>query len=100
MAKFEEIDEARRLLGLGESATLKELEQAYRRKAFRYHPDRNSGGNSSEQEEMMKKLNRAYELLTDYCTSYKYPFSKEEVARTYPYDEYLKNYYNNWFNSI
>jgi curved DNA-binding protein CbpA len=30
MASFEEIDGARRLLGLGETATLKEIKQAYR----------------------------------------------------------------------
>ena len=40
MASFEEIDGARRLLGLEEAATLKEIKQAYRRMAFRYHPDR------------------------------------------------------------
>ena len=42
MANFEEIDKARRLLGLGDRATLKEIKQAYRKMAFRYHPD--SGG--------------------------------------------------------
>jgi curved DNA-binding protein CbpA len=46
MAKFEEIDEARKLLGLRESATLKEIKQAYRRMAFRYHPDRGGGKES------------------------------------------------------
>ena len=40
MASFEEIDGARRLLGLEEAATLKEIKQAYRRMAFRYHLDR------------------------------------------------------------
>mgnify|MGYP001035465053 CR=1 FL=1 len=100
MAKFEQIDEARQLLGLGESATLKEIEQAYRRRAVRYHPDRNSGGNSSEGEEMMKKLNQAHELLTDYCARYRYSFSKEDVARTYPYDEYIRKYTYAWFDGI
>jgi len=100
MAKFEEIEEARRLLGLGRAATLKDVEQAYRKMAFRYHPDRNNDVDSLEQGEMMKKLNRAYELLMEYCARYKYSFSKEAVARTYPYDEYLEKCRYGWFDSI
>jgi len=39
MANFEEIDKARRLLSLAEFASLKEIKQAYRKKALLYHPD-------------------------------------------------------------
>ena len=100
MANFDEIDEARRLLGLAEAATLKEIRQAYRKKAFRHHPDRGSGGDNAQSEEMMKKLNWAYKLLTEYCTRYKYSFREEDVARTYPSDEYLRKYYYGWFEGI
>ena len=31
-------------------------------------------------------------VLMDYCTDYKYSFKEEDVARTYPYDEYLRRY--------
>lgn len=98
MANFEEIDEARKLLGLGETATLKEIRRAYRRMAFRHHPDRR--GEEPGGEEMMKKMNWAYKLLMDYCAHYKYSFIEEEVARTYPYDEYLRKYYYGWFQGI
>jgi len=47
MANFEDIDNARKLLGLEEAATLKEIRRAYRRKAFRHHPDR-SGGDENQ----------------------------------------------------
>jgi DnaJ-class molecular chaperone len=97
MAKFEEIDEARRLLGLGEIATLKEIKGAYRRLAFRHHPDKHGGDARAENEELMKRLNRAYKLITEYCHAYKYSFSVEDVARTYPFDEYLRKYYRGWF---
>lgn len=94
MANFEEIDEARRLLNLGEAATLKEIRQAYRRLAFRHHPDR--GGDDPEREERMKKLNWAYKLLTEYCARYRYTFREEDVARAYP-EEYLRRYAYGWF---
>ncbi|MCK4242079.1 MAG: J domain-containing protein [Dehalococcoidia bacterium] len=98
MASFEEIDGARKLLGLGEAATLKEIKQAYRGMAFRYHPDR--AGEDPERDDEMKKLNRAYKLLTEYCARHKYTFREEDVARTYREDEYLRRYAYGWFDGI
>jgi len=83
---------------LGEAATLKEIKTAYRRLAHRYHPDRHSA--SDQGQEAMKRLNWAYKLLEDYCRDYKYSFRQEDVARTYPHDEYLRRYYNGWFDGI
>ena len=99
MANFNEIDEARRLLELGEAATLKEIKRAYRRMASQYHPDK-SGGDKTENEEIMKRLNWAYKLLMDYCRDYKYTFSEDDVARTYPHEEYRRKYYYGWFDGI
>ena len=96
MATFEEIDEARRLLGLREAATLREIKQAYRQMAFHYHPDQR--GNDLECEEGMKRLNQAYKLLMDYCARYKYTFREEDVARAYPEEEYLRRYAHGWFD--
>jgi DnaJ-class molecular chaperone len=98
MAAFKEIDEARKLLGLGERATAKEIKQAYRRMAFRYHPD--SRVKESEEDDMMKKLNWAYKLLLDYVTNYSYSFTEEDVARTYPYEEHLQRFRDGWFDGI
>jgi DnaJ-class molecular chaperone len=99
MASFEEIDKARNLLSLGDAATLEEIKQAYRQKAFRHHPDRGGEGEGQD-EEMMKELNWAYKLLVEYCTHYRYSFREEDVAKAYPYDEYLRKYYYGWFDNI
>ena len=98
MANFLEIDEARKILGLGEVATLKEIKRAYRRLARRHHPDQHSG--DSQNQEAMKRLNWAYKVLEDYCRDYKYSFRQEDVARTYPYEEHMRKWRENWFNSI
>jgi DnaJ-class molecular chaperone len=101
MAIFEETSEARKLLGLGEAATLKEIKQAYRRMSHRHHPDKNRDrGNHSPDEETMKKLNWSYKLLMDYCNLYSYSFKEEDIARAYPHDEYLNRFYQDWFNRI
>ena len=99
MANFEEIDAARRLLELGESATLKEIKSAYRRLAHRYHPDKQSGTTEVDTERI-KKLNWAYQVLMDYCNDYKYRFHEEDVARIYPHDEYIRKFHHGWFDGI
>jgi DnaJ-class molecular chaperone len=98
MSGFEEIDRARKLLGLNETATAKQIKQAYRRLAFRHHPDRSA--KSGEGEEIMKQVNRAYRLLQDYVDNYSYPFTKEDVTKAYPYEQYLRRYRDGWFDGI
>ena len=100
MANFEQIDEARRLLGLGEAATLRQIKAAYKRKANRYHPDKCKDEDKAKCDEMMKKINEAYELIMKYCAQYEYSFREEDVRRTYPHEEYLRKYYHGWFDGI
>ena len=100
MANFNEIEEARKLLGLGEAATLKEIKRAYRTLAHRHHPDKHRSNVGEDTEETMKRLNWAYKLIVEYCTNYKYSFREEDVARTYTNDEYLRRYYYGWFEGI
>jgi DnaJ-class molecular chaperone len=99
MASFEEIDKARRLLGLGQFASLEEIKQAYRKKAFLYHPDK-SGSENAQGEEMMKRLNNSYKLLLEYCSRYKYSFKEEDVDGAFPDEAYLKRYVYGWFEGM
>ena len=100
MADFDQIDAARRLLGLGEAATLKQVKAAYKRTANRYHPDRCKEIDKAKCDEIMKEINKAYELMMKYCAEYSYPFREEDVRRTYPHDEYLRKYHYGWFDGI
>jgi curved DNA-binding protein CbpA len=99
MASFEEIDKARRLLGLEEFASLKDIKRAYREKAFLYHPDKR-GNENAQGEEMMKSLNQSYKLLMEYCSRYKYSFKEEDVDRAYPDDAYVRKYVYGWFEGM
>ena len=49
-------------LGVSKSATTDEIKSAYKRKVVEWHPDRNK---SKEAPEMIKKVNKAYEVLSD-----------------------------------
>ena len=59
-----------KLLGIDKSATEKEIKQAYRRLARKHHPDINPGDKSSE--EKFKKINEAYEVLSNKDKRQKY----------------------------
>lgn len=51
------------LLGLSKDASEKEIKQAYRKLARKYHPDMNPDDKASE--EKFKQINEAYEVLSD-----------------------------------
>jgi len=51
------------ILGVSRNATEKEIKQAYRQLARKYHPDVNPGDKASES--VFKEINMAYEVLSD-----------------------------------
>ena len=58
-----DIYEYYRTLSVGEDATLHEIKKAYRLLVRKYHPDRNSKKETDT--EMIKKINIAFEVLSD-----------------------------------
>src|SRR5512145_604777 len=52
-----------KVLGVGETATPEEIKKAYRKLAFKYHPDKSKGDRAAE--EKFKDINEANEVLSD-----------------------------------
>lgn len=50
------------ILGVNENASQDEIKKAYKKKAKKYHPD---SGNEEADEEKFKKINEAYQILSD-----------------------------------
>lgn len=69
--EWQQLDRARKLLKLGEKATLDEIKRAYHRLCKQYHPDVVGEGEGNE--EQMYQLTAAYELLMRYCKEYRFP---------------------------
>jgi molecular chaperone DnaJ len=58
------------VLGVAKNATQPEIKKAYRKKAIKYHPDKNPGDKKAE--ENFKKAAEAYEVLSDENKKAKY----------------------------
>ena len=100
MASFEEIDEARKLLGIEETATLKDIRNVYRKLTFKHHPDKCKDEEKKGCEKMFKKITYANDILMSYCAGYKYSFKKNDVERETAdkeFYEHLKRFYDGWF---
>ena len=67
------------VLGVKKDAVEKEIKQAYRKLARKYHPDVNPG--SKEAEEKFKEISEAYEVLSDKEKRAKYDRFGEEWQR-------------------
>ncbi len=99
---FEEIDRARRILGLEEYAKLSEIRSAFHRLARSLHPDV-CKESRQKCEERYKELAWAYDLLIRYCENYRFSFKEEDVKRqTWDEETYkhLKQFYDGWWGYI
>ena len=66
------VKEYYQVLGLTRDADQKEIKQAYRKLALRFHPDKN---NAEDAEERFKEIGEAYEVLSDECKKAAYEAS-------------------------
>jgi len=60
---YEQIDTARRLLGLSEAATIDGVKESYREMARKFHPDSNP--HDPDREKRFQNIAKAYELLSN-----------------------------------
>ena len=70
-------------LGVSKDASADEIKKAYRKLAFKYHPDQNPGDKAAE--EKFKKITAAYDVLGD-----------EEKRRQYDNGGYQSDTYQQW----
>ena len=97
------IDKARKLLGLGEEATILEIKDAFRKLSLKYHPDKCPKKDKSEYEEKFKKINNANETLIDFCLNYRFSFKEAKYQETFAQKhakDHLKRFYDGWWGEL
>lgn len=80
---IESLYEAAGVLGLGENATLMEINSQYKALLFQWHPD-HCKENPEECTAMTEKIIESYKLIINYCYNYKISFSKEDLEKKIP----------------
>ncbi|MBN1695866.1 MAG: J domain-containing protein [Spirochaetales bacterium] len=89
MGKYECITEARKLFGIKESQTIREIKRLIKNKIKAYHPDTNRE-NGEACTEKAASLIKAKEIIMDYLDTYRISFKKEEVEKYIGPDELWK----------
>jgi len=72
---------ARRELGLGETATYREIASAYRRLAMRWHPDVCPESDAEDCKECFARITAAKHCLVQYVSNYRHSFRAADIKR-------------------
>ena len=89
---FEEINKARKILGLSDGATLKEIKDAYRYQSKKWHPDKCKKKDQKDCHEKMKEINKAYKTILRYVDDYRYSLTEEKVMEENPEERWKKQF--------
>ena len=82
-------DDYYQILGVDQNASETKIKEAYRRLAFKYHPDRNRENTAAA--EMMKKINEAYAVLSNPAKKSEYDNLKSQFGSS-AYTHFRNNY--------
>ena len=77
------------VLGLDQDASNQQIKEAFRKLAFKYHPDRNRGNEAAV--EKMKKVNEAYAVLSNPAKKREYDTLKTRFGSS-AYSHFRNNY--------
>lgn len=79
------------ILGVSKSASAEEMKKAFRKLAFKYHPDQNKGDKAAE--EKFKDINEAYAVLSDPEKRKQYDmFGAEGFQRRFTQEEIFRDF--------
>jgi len=97
---FKDIDNARKMLGLPDIASIENIKDKHRKLILKYHPDRHHNSKDKQiYEEKIKEVNSAYKIIMDYCTKYPISFGKEKVKDVEEgeyIEDHLRRFYDGW----
>lgn len=105
---YPELQNASKILHLKKSLTLFDLKKAYRKMAFKYHPDICKNNRKSWCKKKFIEINKAKKLLEDFLTGNYKPVSneysekimEEKMSIYRDYIDHVKRFYDEWFGGL
>ena len=91
---YQELTEAREVLGVPEKVTLKTIKSQYRKLLKKWHPD-TCPDEKERCHDMTQKLVAAYTEIMAYCEQYKISFARQEVQEYLPTEEWWYERFGN-----
>jgi len=94
--EFDDIEKAKNILSIGNSASMKTLRSNYIDLVKSNHPDKFPESDKEKYDEKIKEINNAYKLLMDYCENYEVSFKIEDFMKTKQdskFDEFMKEWF-------
>ena len=92
--RYEEITNARKILGIGEECTIAEIKQSFRDLIRVWHPDK-SHNDTETYKRKSQEIIEAYRIIMTYCRDYKIPFTKESIDKYRTKEELWWEQYGN-----
>lgn len=97
------LEDARKILGLRERASITEIKEAYRKASKRYHPDKCKSKDKEKCEKKFKQINAANQVLAEFCLSYKIPLTGKDMPNEpeKAYNaEHIRRFYDGWWDNL
>lgn len=85
---YAELQAALQVFGLGERATLAQIRFRHRQLVKSCHPDRNEAAD----QETIRQVNAAHQLLMEYVAAYRFSFSQEEFYEQNPEERIMHQF--------
>ncbi|GFE56719.1 J domain-containing protein [Geobacter sp. AOG1] len=90
---YADLQEALRILGLGERATQREIKARHRQLVKRHHPD----ACVTSEPEAIRQINAAYRIIQDYISEYRFSFAENEFYEQNP-EERVRHQFMDFYN--
>ncbi|MBN2073027.1 MAG: J domain-containing protein [Actinobacteria bacterium] len=100
LVTFKDIDDARKILDLPDSASMEDIKNIHRKLMLKYHPDIHHDSDvKNAYEEKTKEINHAYKIIMNYCAKYPISFNRDrvrEVEEGERIEDHLRRFYGGW----
>nr|WP_320050682.1 J domain-containing protein [uncultured Desulfuromonas sp.] len=77
--EYQQLEKALELFAIRDRASLKEIKARHKTLVKKHHPD--AGGNDPD---AIRAINEAYQHLMEYCSNYRFSFTREEFMEQNP----------------